>query len=80
MIEGAKKKGTLKKGMTVVEYCSGITGAALSLICSVKGYPFRLDTSDAFSMEKTQTMKTLGTQLEIIESPDGKISKVLCNP
>ena len=75
MIEGAERKGTLKKGMTVIEYSGGSTGAALSLICSVKGYPFRLVTSDAFSKEKIQMMKALGAQLEIVQSIDGKISK-----
>lgn len=75
MIEGAEKRGTLKKGMTVVEYSGGSTGAALALICSIKGYPFRLITSNAFSKEKINTMRALGAQLEIIESPDGKISK-----
>ncbi len=75
MIEGAEKRGTLKKGMRVVEYSGGSTGAALALICSLKGYPFRLITSNAFSKEKINMMRALGAQLEIIESPDGKISK-----
>ena len=77
MIEGAERKGTLKKGMAVVEYSGGSTGAALSLICSIKEYPFRLVTSDAFSKEKIQMMEALGAQLEIVKSPDGKISKDL---
>ncbi len=49
--------------------------AALALICSIKGYPFRYVTSNAFSKEKINLMRTLGAQLEIIESPDGKVSK-----
>jgi len=77
MIEGAEKRGTLKKGMSVVEFSGGSTGAALALICSIKGYPFRLITSNAFSQEKISMMRSLGAQLEIIESPDGKITKQL---
>jgi cysteine synthase A len=36
MIEGAEKRGDLKKGGTVVDYTGGSTGSSLAMICSAK--------------------------------------------
>ena len=77
MIEAAEKNGELKKGMTVVEYSGGSTGAGLALVCSLKGYKFRLVTADVFGNEKISLMKSLGADVEIINSKDGKITKTL---
>jgi cysteine synthase A len=38
MIEAAKKDGSLKPGMTIVEPASGNTGIALAMVAAVKGY------------------------------------------
>ena len=77
MIEGAERRGILKKGMSVVEYSGGSTGAGLALVCGIKGYRFRLITADVFGKEKIGLMKALGADLEIIESDNGKITKEL---
>ena len=79
MIEGAEKRGDLKKGMTVVEYSGGSTGAGLAFVCSLKGYRFRLITADVFGKEKISLMNSLGADLEGIKSRDGKITKELIN-
>tara|TARA_A100001015_G_scaffold317613_1_gene435073 strand:+ start:2851 stop:3774 length:924 start_codon:yes stop_codon:yes gene_type:complete len=79
MIEEAEKRGSLKKGMSVVEYSGGSTGAGLAFICSLKGYKFRLITADVFGKEKIGLMKSLGADVEIIKSEDGKITKELIN-
>ena len=79
MIEGAEKRGDLKQGMTVVEYTGGSTGSSLAFICAVKGYTLHVISSNAFSNEKLATMKAFGAQLEIIESPSGKINSDLIN-
>ena len=79
MIEGAEKRGDLKEGMTVVEYSGGSTGAGLAFVCSLKGYRFRLITADVFGKEKISLMNSLGADLEIIKSRDGKITKELIN-
>ena len=79
MIEGAEKRGDLKKGMTVVEYSGGSTGAGLAFVCSLKGYRFRLITADVFGEEKISLMNSLGADLEVIKSRDGKITKELIN-
>ena len=77
MIEGAEKKGLLTKGMSVVEYSGGSTGAGLAFVCGIKGYKFRLITADVFGKEKIGLMKALGADLEIIKSENGKITKEL---
>jgi cysteine synthase len=71
MIEGAERDGRLRPGQTVVEYTGGSTGSSLAFVCSLKGYPLRIVTSDAFAAEKLATMRALGAQLEVIESPEG---------
>ena len=77
MIEGAEKRGLLKKGMTVVEYSGGSTGAGLAFVCTLKGYRFRLITADVFGKEKIGLMRSLGADVEIIKSENGKITKEL---
>lgn len=74
MIEEAEARGDLRPGMTVVEYTGGSTGSSLAFVCAVKGYPFRVVSSDAFAQEKRNTMRVFGAELEIIPSHQGKIT------
>jgi cysteine synthase len=71
MIEGAEREGKLRSGQTVVEYTGGSTGSSLAFVCSVKGYPLRIVTSDAFAVEKTRTIQAFGAEVELIQSPEG---------
>lgn len=77
MIEEAEARGDLHPGMTVVEYTGGSTGSSLAFVCAVKGYPFKVISSDAFAREKLQTMRAFGADLEIVPSEGGKITKNL---
>jgi len=74
MIEEAEKRGALRPGMTVVEYTGGSTGSSLAFVCAVKGYRFRVVSSDAFAKEKLQTMKVFGGELNLVPSDGGKIT------
>jgi len=74
MIEEAEKRGHLRPGMTVVEYTGGSTGSSLAFVCAVKGYPFKVVSSDAYAREKLDTMRAFGAELEIIASHNGKIT------
>lgn len=74
MIEEAEKRGDLKQGMTVVEYTGGSTGSSLAFVCAVKGYRFKVVSSDAFSREKLQTMRAFGAELEIVKSEGGSVT------
>jgi len=77
MVEGAEKRGQLKPGGTVMDYTGGSTGSSLAMVCATKGYKAHFVSSDAFAMEKLQTMKAFGAELEIFPSGDGKITAKL---
>src|SRR3954453_12484982 len=74
MIERAEARGDLKPGQTVVEYTGGSTGSSLAFVCAVKGYPFKVVSSDAFAQEKLKTMQALGADLTIVPSQGGLIT------
>ena len=77
MIEEAEARGDLRPGMTVVEYTGGSTGSSLAFVCAVKGYPFRVVSSDAFSEEKLATMRAFGADLTVVPSHGKGITKEL---
>ena len=77
MIEGAERRGTLKPGMRVIEYTGGSTGSSLAMVCAMKGYAFHPLSSDAFSVEKLNTMRAFGADLEIVASDGGKVTPAL---
>lgn len=74
MIEEAERRGDLEPGMSVVEYTGGSTGSSLAYVCAVKGYPFKVVSSDAFSEEKLKTMVAFGAELVLVESDGGRIT------
>ena len=74
MIERAEARGDLRPGMTVVEYTGGSTGSSLAFICSVKGYRFKVVSSDAFAQEKLQTMRAFGADVIVTPSEGGRIT------
>lgn len=77
MIEKAEEDGLLSPNGTVVEYTGGSTGTSLAFICAIKGYRFRVVSSDAFSKDKLDHMKALGAEVTIIPSGGLGISKQL---
>jgi cysteine synthase len=74
MIERAEARGDLRPGMTVVEYTGGSTGSSLAFVCAVKGYHFKVVSSDAFSREKLQTMRAFGADVIVVPSEGGQIT------
>ena len=66
MIEGAERDGLIAPGTTVVEYTGGSTGPALALVCRAKGYRARIVISECFSEERTQLMRALGAEVDLI--------------
>jgi cysteine synthase A len=74
MIENAERRGDLKPGMTVVEWTGGSTGIALAFVCAVKGYRFRVVSSDAVAAEKLRMMQIFGAELDIVKSTGGKLT------
>jgi cysteine synthase len=74
MIEEAERRGTLREGMTVVEYTGGSTGSSLAMVCAAKGYRFQVVSSNAYAPAKLETMRAFGAQLELVDSPSGTIT------
>jgi cysteine synthase A len=77
MIEGGERRGALRPGMRVVEYTGGSTGSSLAMVCAMKGYHFHPLSSDAFAVEKLDTMRAFGADLEIVRSDGGKVTPAL---
>jgi len=77
MIESAEADGRLAPGGTVVEYTGGSTGVSLALVCSVKGYPLHIVSSDAFAQEKLDHMRILGADLRLVPSDSGRMTEKL---
>ncbi|KAL7654506.1 pyridoxal phosphate-dependent enzyme, beta subunit [Aspergillus phoenicis ATCC 13157] len=77
VIEEAERRNDLRPGMTVVEATGGSTGSSLAFVCAVKGYTFRVVSSDAFAKEKLNTMTAFGAHLDIVPSENGKITPQL---
>jgi cysteine synthase A len=74
MVEQAEKRGELQPGTTLVEYTGGSTGSSLAFVCAVKGYPFKVVSSDAFAQEKLDTMRAFGAEVIIVPSEGGKVT------
>jgi cysteine synthase A len=74
IISEAERKGELKKGMTVVECTAGGTGTSLALVCTAKGYRFKVISSDAFAPEKLKMISLFGAELDLVKSENGQIT------
>lgn len=74
VLEAAEKRGTLKPGMTIVEATGGSTGSSLAFVCAVKGYDFKVVSSDAYAQEKLNTMAAFGADVVIVQSQGGKVT------
>lgn len=74
VVEQAEQRGALKPGMTLVEATGGSTGSSFSFVCRVKGYKFRVVSSNIFAPEKLRTMAAFGAQLELVHSPSSSSS------
>jgi cysteine synthase A len=71
MIEGAEKRGELKKGMTIIEPTSGNTGIGLALVCAVKGYKLILVMPESMSIERRRLMAAYGAKFELTPKEKG---------
>ena len=67
MVEGAEKKGILKKGGIIVEATSGNTGIGLAMAAAVKGYRCIFTMPDWMSNSKEVLLRAFGA--EVVRCP-----------
>ena len=77
VIRAAADDGRLEPGGTVVEYTAGTTGVSLAFVCAALGYRLHVLFSDAFSVEKRQTMRAFGAKITDEPSDRGQITEEL---
>jgi cysteine synthase A/O-acetylserine dependent cystathionine beta-synthase len=68
MIEGAEKKGLLKKGYTIIDATAGNTGLGIALAAINRGYNIIFVVPTKFSIEKQKLIRALGAK--IVNTPD----------
>jgi cysteine synthase len=71
MIEDAEKKGTLKKGGTIIEATSGNTGIGLAMVSAVKGYKLILVMPESMSVERRRLMSIYGAEFVLTPREKG---------
>jgi len=80
MIEDAEAKGTLRKGMTIIEPTSGNTGIGIALVGGLKGYKVKIVMPENMSDERKKLITALGAELILtssVNSLDGAVAKVM---
>ena len=60
-----------------LECTGGSTGTSLAFVCAAMGLPCTIITSDAFSQDKTDSMRAFGADVIIEKSENGKITPSL---
>jgi cysteine synthase A len=70
MLTQAKKTGTLKPGMTIVEATTGNTGIAFAMLAAIKGYHMIAVMPENMSMERRKLMEAYGAKI-ILTSREG---------
>ena len=71
MVWDAEKKGTLKKGIELVEPTSGNTGIALAFVAAARGYKITLTMPNTMSIERRKLLTALGAKLVLTEGAAG---------
>jgi len=77
VIRGAIESGRLSQSGSVVEYTGGSTGTSLAFVCAALGFPITLVSSDAFSQEKRDQMRSFGGTVIELPSEGGRTTKKL---
>ncbi len=67
MILGALERGTLKRGMRLIEATSGNTGIALAMIARAVGIDMHLVMPQTLTVERTQTMQAFGATVHLVD-------------
>jgi cysteine synthase B len=71
MIDAAQARGDIKPGDTLIEATSGNTGIALAMAAAMRGYRMILIMPEHLSIERRQTMRAFGAELQLVSKEAG---------
>jgi cysteine synthase B len=71
MIDAAQERGEIKPGDTLIEATSGNTGIALAMAAAMRGYKMILIMPEHLSIERRQTMRAFGAELQLVSKEAG---------
>jgi len=71
MIQKAEEEGRLTRDKVILEPTSGNTGIGLSMVAASKGYRCLLTLPECVSVERRNTLRAFGAELEITIACDG---------
>ena len=71
MIDAAQARGEIKPGDTLIESTSGNTGIALAMAAAMRGYKMILIMPEHLSIERRQTMRAFGAELQLVSKEAG---------
>jgi cysteine synthase B len=71
MVVEAEKRGTIKRGDTLIEATSGNTGIALAMAAAMRGYRIVLVMPEHLSLERRQTMRAFGAEIVLTPKAGG---------
>lgn len=77
MIKNAYKRGTLKKGMPLVEATSGNTGISISAMGTYFGNPVHIFMPDWVSQERKNLMKMYNAEVTLISKEEGGFKRTI---
>ncbi len=71
MIDAAQARGEIQPGDTLIEATSGNTGIALAMAAAMRGYKLILLMPENASVERQQTMRAFGAELQLVSKEAG---------
>lgn len=71
MIDAAQARGEIHPGDTLIEATSGNTGIALAMAAAMRGYRLILIMPEHLSIERRQTMRAFGAELQLVSQEAG---------
>jgi len=71
MIDAAQARGDIQPGDTLIEATSGNTGIALAMAAAMRGYKMILIMPEHLSIERRQTMRAFGAELQLVSKEAG---------